>query len=296
MPSSSPTPAAGSVTLLEAAGQLGVHYMTAYRYVRTGRLNAHQQGSQWFVTQRDLDRFTRRPPTPSRHRSRADHVGRLIARLTASDEAGAWTVVQRALAGGVSPTELYLRVLSPAMAEIGDRWARGQVSVGQEHQASAVMVRLVGRLGPLFSRPGRDRGTVVLGAPVGDRHSLPGALFADLLRDHGLHVVQLGADTPLESFVETARATDRLVAVGVGVTLDGNEPAVAGVVAALHRAELGPVVVGGHGVAALAPEQDLGADHVVRPDGPGSTDALVLFDGLADDAQRARRRARRSGS
>ena len=296
MSASSHAPASGSVTLLEAAEQLGVHYMTAYRYVRTGRLNAHQRGSQWFVTQRDLDRFIRRPSTPRRRRSRADHVGRLVARLVAGDEAGAWIVVQRALAGGVSPTELYLRVLSPAMAEIGDRWARGEVSVGQEHQASAVMVRLVGRLGPLFSRPGRDRGAVVLGAPAGDRHSLPGSLFADLLRDHGLRVVQLGADTPLESFVEAARATDRLVAVGVGVTLGGNEPAVADVVAALRRAELGPVVLGGHGVTSLAPGQDLGADHVVRPDGAGSTDALALFDGLADDAQRSRRRTRRSGS
>ncbi len=295
MPASSATPTSGTVTLLEAADQLGVHYMTAYRYVRTGRLDAHKQGSQWFVTQRDLDRFTRRPPTAPRRRPPADHVGRLVARLMASDEGGAWTLVQRALAGGVSPTDLYLDVLAPAMGEIGDRWARGEVSVTQEHQASAVMVRLVGRLGPLFSRPGRDRGTVVLGAPSGDHHSLPGALFADVLRGQGLHVVQLGADTPANSFVEAARGTERLVAVGVTVTLGGNGPAVAAVVAALHQASIGPVVLGGQGLSGLGAGDHLGADRVIDAAG-GPAQALAVFDGLADDAQRDRRRARRTGS
>ena len=171
----------------------------------------------------------------------------------ASDEGGAWTVVQRALAGGVTPTDLYLGVLAPTMQEIGDRWARGQVSVGQEHQASAVMARLVGRLGPLFSRPGRDRGSVVLGSPAGDRHSLPGALFADLLRGHGLHVVQLGADTPADSFVEAARDVERLVAVGVTVTWGGNQSAVGETVAALHQAGIAPVVLGGQGLDGTAP-------------------------------------------
>jgi MerR family transcriptional regulator, light-induced transcriptional regulator len=300
MAASSQSPNAGTVTLLEAADQLGVHYMTAYRYVRTGQLDAHKHGSQWVVSQRDLDRFTRLPATPPRRRPRADHVGRLVTRLMASDEGGAWTVVQRALAGGVTPTDLYLGVLAPTMREIGDRWARGDVSVGQEHQASAVMVRLVGRLGPLFSRPGRDRGAVVLGAPPGDHHSLPGALFADVLRGHGLQVIQLGADAPASSFVEAAGATERLVAVGVTVTLGGNESAVGDVVAALHEAGVGPVVLGGQGVAGVGPGLDLDADRVVGPSdgvvGNGVADALAAFDQLADDAQRVRRRARRSGS
>ncbi len=298
MANSSPAPTSGAVTLLEAADQLGVHYMTAYRYVRTGQLDAHKQGSQWVVTQRDLDRFTRRPPIEPHRRARADHVGRLVTRLMASDEGGAWTVVQRALAGGVTPTDLYLGVLAPTMQEIGDRWARGEVSVGQEHQASAVMVRLVGRLGPLFSRSGRDRGTVVLGAPTGDRHSLPGALFADVLRGQSLHVVQLGADTPAAAFVEAARATERLVAIAVTVTLAGNEAAVATLVGDLHQAGIGPVVLGGQGVAGPKPFPDLGADRVIgRSDGVVATPAQALaeFDQLAADAQRDRRRARRAG-
>ena len=48
MPDTSP------ITLQEAADRLGVHYMTAYRYVRTGRLPAQRSGSQWLVDPKDL--------------------------------------------------------------------------------------------------------------------------------------------------------------------------------------------------------------------------------------------------
>ena len=37
-----PRSRAGLLSLQEAADRLGVHYMTAYRYVRTGRLRAVQ--------------------------------------------------------------------------------------------------------------------------------------------------------------------------------------------------------------------------------------------------------------
>ena len=37
------------VTLHEAAKRLGVHYMTAYRYVRTGRLPAERDGAHWLI-------------------------------------------------------------------------------------------------------------------------------------------------------------------------------------------------------------------------------------------------------
>ena len=49
-----PRSRAGLLSLQEAADRLEVHYMTAYRYVRTGRLRAVQIGSQWWVDPQDL--------------------------------------------------------------------------------------------------------------------------------------------------------------------------------------------------------------------------------------------------
>ena len=112
-------------------------------------------------------------------------------------------------------------------------------------------------------------------------------------------MVQLGADTPADSFVEAARDVERLVAVGVTVTWGGNQSAVGRTVAALHQAGIAPVVLGGQGLDGTAPADlaigHLGADLVIDPR-CGTAEALAQFDQLAADAQRVRRRARRSGS
>ena len=60
--------AAGLLGLQEAADQLGVHYMTAYRYVRTGRLPATRIGSQWWIDPRDLPSAAAGSPVTGRSR------------------------------------------------------------------------------------------------------------------------------------------------------------------------------------------------------------------------------------
>jgi excisionase family DNA binding protein len=283
------------LTLHEAAERLGVHYMTVYRYVRTGRLPGRKVGVEWRVDPADLDALAAgsapRPDEhadvagPSRPRRRVDHGRRLADRLVAGDEQGSWDVVQNAMASGIDPASLYLDIITPALAAIGEQWSDGTITVGQEHQASVVVHRLIGRLGPQFARRGRKRGTVVVGAPAGDHHSLPSALFADLLRGEGFTVIDLGADTPPSSFVGAATGADRLVSVAITSTTHDNESAVAETITAL-RAGLDTTIVVGGG-ATTAPEAErLGADHW----GGTARDALALFAGLADDASRSRRR------
>jgi len=281
------------LTLYEAADRLGVHYMTAYRYVRTGRLPAVKVGAEWRVRPSDLSSLVRDPlATP--HRRRGDYYRRLEDRLVAGDEAGAWAVTQNALAAGVEPEELYLDVLAPALVDIGNRWAEGDVTVAEEHRASVVAGRLVGRLGPLFARRGRKRGTLVIGAPADDQHGLPAALIADLLRGRGFTVLDLGANTPVSSFVDTAVEAERLVAVGLSATTAGNDEVIAATIAALKQAVTAPIVLGGHAVPDEETAEALGADHWSVT----TEDAVDLFDELGTAAARERRRERirRGGS
>jgi len=249
------------LSLAEAADHLGVHYMTAYRYVRTGQLPARRDGATWSVATRDIAAFkkahAKRSPTRPR---RVDRVARLKGRLIEGDEHGAWMIVESALASGVEPAELYRDVLIPALVEIGDEWSLGTMSVTEEHRASAVALRLVGRLGPHFSRRGRSRGTVIVGAPPGDPHSLPGAFISDLLRAKGFEVIDLGANVPAASFVEASLAADRRVAVLVGATSPETVAAVRTVTAALHRANITNVLVGGGAVRDADHARTLGAD------------------------------------
>ena len=225
------------VSLSDAAQRLGVHYMTAYHYVRTGRLAAQREGAKWSVALSDLAALRRPVASPPRGvTSRDERVRRLRDRMTAGDEAGAWRVVEAAMTAGSAPSEIYLGLLAPALRSIGDGWENGEITVAAEHRASVVASRLVGRLGPRFRRRGRTRGAVVLGAAPGDAHVLPGAMLADLLRVGGFEPIDLGADVPARSFAEAAADADRLVAVVVGATLGGREDALCEVATAMHRA------------------------------------------------------------
>lgn len=258
------------ISLREAAAQLDVHYMTAYRYVRTGRLPARQEGSRWLVDPADVDRLRTRPPSAGR-RGRPDVGGgaeALAARLIASDEAGSWAVVEATLASGASPAQVHLDLLAPALRIIGDKWAAGEITVADEHRASSVAQRLIGRLGPQFARPGRKRGAVVVSTPPGERHGLPSAIVSDLLRGAGYDVIDTGPDTPAESLAETAGTVDRLVAVVIGATTPDTDRAVRRAVRAVRRATPDtPVLVGGAAVADEAHAQTLGADGWSGADG-----------------------------
>jgi excisionase family DNA binding protein len=75
------------IGLREAARRLGVHYMTAYRYVRTGRLPARQSGQEWLIDPDDLPTVGKQAPSGPGRRARRDRVPTLMTRLTAGDEA-----------------------------------------------------------------------------------------------------------------------------------------------------------------------------------------------------------------
>lgn len=259
--------ASETLTLHEAAEQLGVHYMTAYRYVRHGQLAATKVGGSWRVEADELVRFQHQiSPT----RQAGGRVGRsrrvrwderLEARLMAGDERGAWGVIESAMAAGHTVEEIYTQTLSPAMVSIGARWENGEVDIAVEHRATAIAMRLIGRLGPRCVRRGRSRGTIVVGAPTGETHSLPVAILADLLRSLGWDVVDLGGDTPASSFGRSAVELADVVAVGVSVTHHDHLDQVPGIVDEVHRLAPGvAVIVGGAAVSDEATAVGLGSD------------------------------------
>lgn len=255
-----------TISLQDAADRLGVHYMTAYRYVRTGRLRAERHAGRWRVAPEDLDALRAQldPPAGSRHEAR------LLDRLIAGDEPGAWLVVEQALVSRTTPDRAHLDLLAPCMAEVGRRWAAGALSVGGEHVASATAMRVAARLAPLCARRGPHRGTVVLGGPPGEHHALPLTLLTNVLRARGWRVVELGPHTPVGDFVAAARDADRLRAVGVSSSSAGTTASAALVLADVRATLPGtPLLAGGPGVPDAAAARALGADG-----GGGDADAV----------------------
>ena len=251
------------IGLRDAAERLGVHYMTAYRYVRLGTLPATKVGGEWRVDAADLEELAQRPDSAPgagglrwpRYRSR------LRDRLVSGDEAGAWAVIEQALTSGGEPREVLLELLAPVLVQIGDEWENGGLDVADEHRASSVATRLIGRLGPSFARRGRKCGVIVIGAVADDHHAIPSAILGDVLRGERFEVIDLGADTPRESFLEAVVERDDLVAVAISVGWDGVLENARAVTTALHERVPGiAVFLGGAAIADRRVARRLGAD------------------------------------
>lgn len=257
--------ASETLSIEEAADRLGLHYMTVYRYVRTGRLPAEYRGGRWHIRPEHLVAATRQEaPRRSPVRRRPAGLDRaseqLLDRLVAGDSVGAWRVVEQALMAG-SPSDIYLRVLGPCLRTIGDRWEAGLLTVADEHRATAVAIGLVGRLSPMFARPGRRRpGSVLLAGAEDDFHAIPLMMVADLLRAEGINVIQLGADVPVSSLVTMAGAAD-LTAIGLSASTDQAVRQAGRAIVQLHQRVPGvPVMLGGPAVGSPEAARAVGAD------------------------------------
>jgi excisionase family DNA binding protein len=276
-----------SLTLAEAAERLGVHYMTAYRYVRTGRLAAVRDPSGWQVQEADLASVA--PAAGGRRRASGepegarDTVAAVADRLVHGDRPGVVALVEQVLLARTDPVAVYFEVLGPAMRLIGDRWEAGVLSVAQEHRATVCAQEVLGQLAGRFVRRGRRRGVVVIGAAPGDTHALPTALLREAMRVRGFEVVDLGANAPAEGFVDAVTLFGPVLAVGVCATAPGTETGVRAVVDAVRSRHPGTVVFAGGG----AIPDHARAEELALPVYTASPEAVLqLLEDLAVSASR----------
>lgn len=139
----------------------------------------------------------------------------LLAALERFDESTAEQLLEKLLATAATPVVLRDVVL-PLLRELGDRWADTDVSIAQEHFASTfVHGRLLG-----LAR-GWDRGLgprALLACPAGEQHTFGLITFGIALHQVGWRITYLGADTPLGTVAEAARALDpRLIVISVAL-------------------------------------------------------------------------------
>lgn len=95
------------------------------------------------------------------------------------------------------------RVVLPLLRRIGERWARGELSVSQEHFASGL---LIGWLRSITRGWDSGEGPCVLAAcPAGEAHDLGLLCFSVLLRERGHRIAYLGASVPSDALFMTAQ-------------------------------------------------------------------------------------------
>ena len=236
------------VDLRAAAAELGVHYQTAYRWVRNGRLPAMVVAGKYSVSHVDLEELaqlrTRPTPVSTPSLQRLDgQAARMQQALRSGDDLAARQIARRLVADGTPVKDLIVQVLSPPLREIGQSWYDGEISIWVEHRASAIVERIVGELTP--TPRGRRRGTVMVAAVSGDLHAIPTAMAAVALRADNWRVEHLGANMPPDELVDFCATHDITVAV-LSVTNSQVEAVVQRAATALRTAAT-PVIVGGPG-------------------------------------------------
>jgi methanogenic corrinoid protein MtbC1 len=182
------------------------------------------------------------PPTPSGDALERDREA-LQQALDVFDADAAHRILDRVLASFMLDTVL-AGIILPYLRDLGERWERGEASVGQEHFASNL---IRGRL--LALARGWERGdghSALLACAPGERHDLPLIMFGLVLCNRGWRLVFLGADTPTEIVTETADQLEPELVVVSAVMPESlrREARVLEVLASKHR-----LVIAGSGAS-----------------------------------------------
>jgi len=165
-------------------------------------------------------------PLPPEARRESVAAGSTVAEvrdawLSASmafDERSAEQALTRAFA--MYPPEVVCsQIIAAGIAEIGEKWCKGEATPHQEHFASQLAVRRLERLIAATPPPTR-RGQILAASASGEEHTIGLLTMTLLLRRAGWHVVYLGADVPQEQIEQTIEATKADLIVLVAQQLD----------------------------------------------------------------------------
>ena len=146
---------------------------------------------------------------------------RYLDALRAASFSAAAEVVDEALSRGLSAAAVHSDVIEPALVAIGDLWASGALTVGDEHLATAITERILARLAVrLRTAPRSSRERVLLAAPAGERHDVGLRMAGDVLEGAGFDVLYLGPDVPAGALAATV-AEHRPAVTGLTCTCSG---------------------------------------------------------------------------
>jgi len=105
-----------------------------------------------------------------------------------------------------SGTDILNGILLPAMSEVGERMARGEMILPFVLQAAEIMKEAVQLLEPHMKNVAASKqGKIILATVYGDIHDIGKNLVGSILQNQGYEVIDLGKQVPLETIVETVK-------------------------------------------------------------------------------------------
>lgn len=115
----------------------------------------------------------------------------------------------------------YLEVVQPCMYKIGSMWEKNEISIVQEHLATAIVARIM--LAQYLRLPSvvPTNGKAVIMTAPNEFHEIGSRMVADLLEFNGWQVYYLGTNTPANELIELVRSV-RPTLLGIGVVIPSN--------------------------------------------------------------------------
>ncbi len=202
------------LSTVQVARAVGVSVTTIKRWVDDGILPAHRTaGGHRKLILADVLRLTRDGGLP------ASDLGQLVPRprglpadpdryreqlqgaVDAVDDDRIRGVLRAASRAGVAVETLADRIVSPTLAHVGRRWQHDGLDVGVEHLVTGSIVAGLYELqAAVAANAAGDRPVAVGGAPEGDHYILPTLLAKLTLLEAGWDAVNVGPNTPADSF------------------------------------------------------------------------------------------------
>ncbi len=161
---------------------------------------------------------------------------------------------------GINPLLVYVDVITPALAEVGNAWHRGDLNIAVEHLAIQITLQQSAYIRGRARRRQRIGAEAAITAVEGEMHAVGARLIVDLFFLEGWDVAFLGQNTPTKDLVEWVRQRQPDLVL-LSLSQPDRIPVARDAAKILKSLEKPPVVfVGGVGLADPALQGEIPAD------------------------------------
>ena len=123
--------------------------------------------------------------------------------LTLNDHQQCLSICHQALKLDIKLPDIFNYIIYPSMVDVGIQWEAGEISVAQEHQATAIVNRIIARLYYDTHFPDSLSGRAVVSAAPSEKHEMGAWMLSACLELDGWEVKYLGSDLPVQEIIST---------------------------------------------------------------------------------------------
>ena len=160
---------------------------------------------------------------PEPHTPLAETQSLYLGAILKGQRPAAANIALEALRQGHSVADIYADVLQESLYEVGRKWATNQITVAEEHMATAITQYTISQLYARSKPAGIRRGNLVITGVHHEMHQIGANMVADVLESDGWDVRFLGTNVPHTGILQ-AIADHKADVLGISATMLFNLP------------------------------------------------------------------------